>query len=478
MIGIEPVSPMTAQPAGSSETIIAASTPAGHGALAVVRVCGPGTLRFLSRFCRPTVLPADADEGQVAAYFAARVRRSVLSRILDPRGETLDEGLILFFAGPQSYTGEDTAELSFHGNPHLVRAFVLGVIESRLARSAEGGEFTRRAFLSGKIDLTQAEGVRRIIEARSEYEARAGRRLLSGALSTRLSRLRSGLVGLKAETEAEVDFSTEDLTFTTIPERRNRVSELVTQIDDIAERGRLANRAVQGLQLAIAGVPNAGKSSLLNQILGWERAIVSEIPGTTRDFVTEELHIEGTVLRIMDTAGLRESIEEVEREGVRRSRREIERSQIVLHVIDGSRAAYPDIGDFVDRPEVVNVLNKTDSLHPEAWGRQGAIPTPSLVRVSCKTGDGLGDLRNAIALRVRDSCPPGDPILLEDRQREHLAQIRDALMRTQELWNQQAPQEIVAIELDTCLEQIGLITGRVTTDEVLGRIFSMFCVGK
>ena len=384
-----------------------------------------------------------------------------------------------FFPGPASYTGQDSAEFSLHGNPHLVRAFVLGVIESGLARTAEGGEFTRRAFLAGKIDLTQAEGVRRIIEARSEYEVLAGRRLLSGALSRLLSRLRSGLVGLKAETEAEVDFSTEDLTFDSVAERRERASDLLGRVNEIVERGALSNRAVQGMQLALAGVPNAGKSSLLNQILGWERAIVSSVPGTTRDFVTEELHLEGTVLRIMDTAGLREAVGEVEREGVRRSRREIERSHVILHVIDGSRPAYREIQDFASRPETINVVNKADVLHPEAWDdRTEKAPRSNIVRVSCKTGEGLGDLRLSIAARIREAVPAGDPLLLEDRQREHLILIKEALSRILQLWDEAAPQEIVAIELDTCLEQVGLMTGRVTSEEILGRIFSVFCVGK
>ncbi len=493
MTGTEAFGPHSGPSQRADDTIVAVATPSGHGAIGLVRISGPGTLRLLGRFCRSVHEPTQSGE-QLTVHLTRHPRRAVLCRLVDVQGHALDEGLVVFFRGPRSYTGQDAAEISLHGNPHLLRAFVLGVLESGLARSAEGGEFTRRAFLAGKLDLTQAEGVRRLIEARSEYEARAGRRLVAGALSRLVSRLRSGLVGLKAETEAEVDFSTEDLTFASMEERRARLDRLVELIDEINERGRAAGRVVSGLQMALAGVPNAGKSSLLNQIVGWERAIVSEVPGTTRDFLTEELHIGGSVVRIMDTAGLRHTEEMIEKEGVRRSRREIEKSHIILHVIDGSRPAYPELDEFCGRPEVINIINKCDILHSAAWsavvgeaGPPGPAPDPQgpresevapVVRVSCRTGEGLDELRERIAKRVRASYPTGDPILLEDRHREHLLRVRGALLRVRELWDEAAPQEIVAIELDAALEEIGRISGGVTTEEILGRIFSEFCVGK
>lgn len=456
------------------QTIVAAATPPGHGALGVVRLSGPSVVSLLARYCRPLkVATIDA-----LSYYSAHPRRALRFEFVTDDGQILDDGLLTYFPGPASYTGEDCAELTLHGNPHLLRRVVLTFLESELVRPAEGGEFTRRAFLNGKLDLTQAEAVRRVIEARSEYEARAGRRLLGGALSKLVSRLRSELVGLKAEVEAEVDFSTEDLTFQTRAEREERARGLLERISEILERSNAAGRVAQGLQLSLAGVPNAGKSSLLNQILGWERAIVSEVPGTTRDAVSEELHIGGTVLRIVDTAGLRDTQDSVEREGVRRSKQEIERSQIVLWVIDGSRQTYPEIESMLGRAGVIAVLNKIDQLHPEAWSGEGLAQGQVMVRVSCKTGAGMTELRQAIAAAAGAAIPTGEALLLEDRHRFHLERVAAALQRLLDLWKGGAPQEIAALEVDQALEEIGQLVGRVTNEEVLGRIFSVFCVGK
>lgn len=430
-----------------------------------------------------------------------------------PGQETiLDDGLFVFYRAPASYTGEDTLEISLHGNPVIARHFILSVCDHLNIRPAEPGEFTRRAFQNGKLDLLEAEAVRRLIDARSIFELHASRKLYDGELTRMISRFRSALIHLKAETEAEVDFSTEDLTFESRDQMVQRVQDLRTGIADILERSRSAARITDGVQIALSGVPNAGKSSLLNRMLGWERSIVSEIEGTTRDFVTEEIELGGLPVRFVDTAGLRDSEDRVEQEGVKRSRQQMEKSVLVLHVCDLARDPYPEPG-IPDRP-VWHILNKIDAVddrRKKAWkdhlgehiqkklsafSDQGSartsapIPDPSrstdtfprspdrIYELSCKTGDGLDILRQALGDYLQSQTSAIDPFYLEERHRYHFTRIDDALGTLLELWQQDAPAEICAMELDTALSHCGELTGHISTEEVLGRIFSVFCVGK
>lgn len=455
-----------------SDTIIAVATAPGRGAVGIVRVSGPNALPILKKFCRSAATSPASPGIHSIPDFSRSPRKQFFCSITDAFGADLDTGLVVFFPGPRSYTGEDTAEFSLHGSRLLLRDFVRVVTDSGLARPADAGEFTRRAFLNGKMDLAQAEAVRRIVDARSEFELKSGRRALAGELSRMVSRFRSALIGLKAETEAEVDFSDEDLTFETRERRRLRVQSLLDEIEKIVEGGQAALRLADGFQIALAGVPNAGKSSLLNRMLGWDRSIVSETPGTTRDYVTEEFQIDGVSVRLVDTAGLRDTGDSVEEEGVRRSKKEIHRSEIVLHVIDGSRPDYAE--PFEARDNVIDVVNKSDKLHPESgWERvkeRGVL-------ISCNTGEGLESLRAAIHARMFAGASH-EPMLVEERQRYHFLKIREALRTVLTLWNDNAPDEITAIEIDRALEHCGEITGRISTEEILGRIFSLFCVGK
>ncbi len=457
-------------PAAFEDTIIAASTPPGRGALGIVRLSGPAVLEVLSRHCiRRGGAKGDAE------YFRAHPRRSIFCDIVDENGAMIDEGLVVFFAGPASYTGEDGAEISLHGNPLLLRRFIMSVLTGEGLRPADAGEFTRRAFLNGRMDLTQAEAVARVIEARGDYELNAGRKLLTGELSRMVSRFRSGLISLKAETEAEVDFSTEDLTFESREQRRVRVEKLIVDIDSILERADSTARLTDGFQVALAGIPNAGKSSLLNMMLGWERAIVSPIPGTTRDYVSEELQLDGVVLRIVDTAGLRESEDRVEEEGVRRSRKQIAESRIVLHVIDASMPSY-EAPELPGGASVIHVHNKIDQLNEEQAGEISM--DGNNVRLSCKTGDGMDDLKDALRNIIFSDGAKSDPLLLEDRHRFHFSRTRDSLAKVLELWEHGAPDEVTALEIDNALDHTGRITGTISNEEILGRIFSLFCVGK
>lgn len=441
-------------------TIAAIATYPGHAALGTIRVSGPGTLDILSRFVvAPDLKPIPFSNQPRHSFFAKFMDANVL----------VDEVVAVYFKGPHSYTGEDSAEITFHGNPILLKSALRLLVESGI-RLAEPGEFTSRAFRNGRLDLTRAESVKRLIEAKSEYELSAARAIYGGELSRRMSILRSAMIGLKAETEAEVDFSTEDLTFQSREERRARVMGLIGELDSLLARGSATGRIREGISIAIVGVPNAGKSSLLNRLLGYDRAIVTEVAGTTRDTLSEELQIAGIPVRLVDTAGIRETNDIVEREGVRRSQRELEESTLVIHVIDGSRESYASIVES-DRENVIHVINKADRLHP------GANPG-SAIQVSCLTGAGMDHVEEAIRDRVLERPESRDPILLEERHRFHLLAMKATLTKIMELWQQNAPDEITALEIDDVIDHIGSITGRISNEEILGRIFSTFCVGK
>lgn len=459
------------------DTIVAVSTASGSGAVGIVRISGPAVLAILNRHCRNI-------KNDARPRFEDRPRAALHCRFFANESDSLiDEGLIVFFPGPHSYTGEDVAEISLHGNPLILRDAVNAILAAnRDTRPARPGEFTRRAYLAGRMDLSRAEAVHRIVTARTELELEAGRKNLYGELSRNMSRFRSAIIHLKAETEAEVDFSTEDLTFESLEQRRLRARDLIAQIDELLRRGRETERLRHGFQVALAGVPNAGKSSLLNRMLGWDRSIVSPVPGTTRDYVSEEIDLDGVMMRFVDTAGLRESDDVIEAQGVRLSHQALQNSQIILHVIDGERERYdlPDLriaGEHA--PEVIHVFNKSD-VRDVRDDYAPVLPAKAVtIAVSCKTGAGIEELRQRLRQIVfADDAAAQDPLLLEDRHRYHLSHVREALERVLELWEHRAPDEVVALELDEALFHAGAVTGRIDNEEILGRIFSVFCVGK
>ena len=454
-------------PPPADDTIIAVSSPYGRGAIGLIRISGPLVLSALNRLCKPVS----------GSKFLPR--KSVLSEFLSSDGEFIDEGLVVYFPAPNSYTGEDVAELSFHGNPLILRHFILESLKIEGIRPAEPGEFTRRAYLNQKLDLPRAEAVTRIIDAKSDYELIAGRKMLRGELGKILSRFRSAMISLKAETEAEVDFSTEDLTFENREVRIKTIRSLIDEIDRILEKSAVASRIAGGVRIAIVGLPNAGKSSLMNAMLGWDRSIVSHIEGTTRDYLSEDMEIDGVGVKFIDTAGLRETSDEIEKEGVRRSKSEIQKSNIILHVIDsksGKIDSIDSVREFMQSAKIIHIFNKSDLA--EKQGDADVFEGEESIFLSCKTGENLGLLKEIIKNIIFTNPSSKDPMLLEERHRYHFERIKTALLRVIELWHQNAPDEIAAIEIDSALSHIGEISGKVSTEEVLGRIFSMFCIGK
>ncbi len=431
-------------------TIAALATPPGEGAIAVVRVSGPDAFAIASRVFRgPELKP----------------RTATFGRIVDGGG-VVDEVVATAFAGPASYTGEDVVEISGHGGI-LVAARVLETVLAAGARAAGPGEFSQRAFLNGKMDLTQAEAVMDLIRAQTPRAARAAVQQMAGRIGEETRQIADAILDVVAHLEAFIDFPDEDIAPESGEQFRERISAARQRIDALlatAEEGRILR---EGVRLAICGRPNAGKSSLLNRLVGYDRAIVSAVPGTTRDTVEETISLRGIPFRVVDTAGLRESDDAVEQEGMRRTRAAVAEADVVIHLVDATEPAH-------DPPHAdgeILVVNKVDLA---------ASSVPGAVAISCATGEGL-DLLVATLLERVSAGNVGDReslAAINARHQGSLTRANDALAQAAaELESGVAP-EFVAIELRLALEAVGEVTGMVDIENILGRIFSTFCIGK
>jgi len=444
----------------AGDTIAAIATPGGTGAVSVIRVSGPRALEVVAGAC--------------ARKHPWQDRRATLCRVRAGDGAVVDEVLATVFHAPRSYTGEPVAELSTHGGRLVTRRVLERLLECG-ARVAQPGEFTERAFLNGKLDLTQAEAVMDLISAQSALALRAAHEQLEGRLGRRTEELREQLIGTVAQLEAWIDFPEEDIDPATGEALRARLAEVlggVRQLLATADQGRILR---EGLRTVICGRPNAGKSSLMNRLLGSDRAIVSGTEGTTRDTIEELLSIDGVPVRMVDTAGLREEADEVEREGMRRTMVEAGRADLLVVVVDASLPPASALPREV--PEVgrrITVLNKCDlGEHPEWQGREGA-------RVSCLDGSGIDALRH----RVRELAELGEAdwgehsVAINARHRDRLMAAESALQAADDALAAGSEPEIVALDLREALECIGEIAGRIDSEEILGSIFSQFCIGK
>ena len=447
------------------DTIVAVATPPGRGAIGVVRLSGPRAQEILRQ-----LVPGAAT--------APRVARVSRVRVVDAAGyETYDDAVALHFAAPHSYTGEDVAEISAHGNPILLE----GVVRAAMgcgARLAEPGEFTLRAFLNGKRDLPQAEAVADLIEAATPAQARAAADQLHGTLTARIGAIDAELFDLLARVEASLDFPDEGYHFAEPATIADTLGGIIGNIDALladAGRGRMLR---EGATVVIAGRPNVGKSSLFNALLGSDRAIVTDVPGTTRDLVAERVDIEGLALTLVDTAGLRPTIDPVEREGVARSSQAHAASSLVLVVLDQSEALTDDDRRVLEatreRPRLV-VKNKSDR-HDRCELADIAAP---VVAVSAQTGDGMTALRAAIVRALTASEPLRDtPAITNTRHVALLGEARAALARGRAAAMAEAPEEFIAADLQQARERLDEIVGKRTSDDVLRHIFERFCIGK
>ena len=433
------------------ETIAAVATPPGRGGIGIVRVSGPKAAQI-----------ARAVTGQLPAPRAAR-----LCSFGDSRGECVDEGIALYFPAPHSYTGEDVLELQGHGGPVVTHA-VLGAVLDAGARLAEPGEFTRRAFLNGRLDLAQAEAVADLIDAASREAARSAMRSLRGDFSAAIARLVAGVTELRALTEAMLDFPEEEVDSLHRSDAAARLAQLRAALEDVIAKSRQGSLLRNGIHVVLAGRPNVGKSSLLNRLAGEERAIVTAVPGTTRDAVREPIQIEGVPIVVVDTAGLRESGDEIERLGMERTRRELERADVVLVVVEAGRLEAPD-EPLPAAGSRIDVVNKIDLVPGTEPGRRG-----NAAYVSALTGAGLEELRRALLEAAGWSSRGESVFLARERHLRSLAAARAHL----EAAAAQAQWEFFAEDLRLAQQALGEITGRVSADDLLGEIFSRFCIGK
>ena len=450
------------------ETITALATPPGEGALAVIRISGPTALTVADAVFRGAKSPSDLQE-----------RNVVFGRIIDAKGEVIDEVLLTVFKNPRSYTGEDLVEISGHGGS-FVASRVLAVVLEAGARMARPGEFTERAFHNGKLDLTQAEAVMDLISAGTPRAARAAAAQLEGRIGQEIHALRGELLECMAHLEAFIDFPEEGIdpeSGVALRRRMESIAERLAILLATADEGRLLR---EGITLALCGAPNAGKSSLLNRLLGAERAIVNETPGTTRDTIEERASLGGYPFRVIDTAGLRETVDAVEQEGVRRARYAAEQSDLRIHLVDAA-----DLSDEATIPtplfdDEILVYNKRDLL-------TDCATLPGGIVISCHTGEGIDSLIQTIISKVTGHSKGEKGVHVETTQ-DHAAinarhqgclkRASSSLGAAMDLLGAGDPPELVAVELRTALGAVGEVVGEAGTEEILGKIFSSFCIGK
>jgi tRNA modification GTPase len=447
-----------------TDTIVAIATAPGQAGIGILRLSGPLAVTIAERVAGPGLAP----------------RQATYRTFRDMAGDLLDSGLILYFPAPHSFTGEDVVEFQGHGSP-----MVLQMIQDQLmglgARLARPGEFTERAFLNGKMDLVQAEAVADLIASSSTEAARGANRSLSGEFSERVHQIDALVVDLRMFIEAAIDFPDEDIDLLAegqIAVRVGRIIESLESLRDTCAQGVILR---DGIKLALIGPPNVGKSSLLNRLAGDSRAIVSSIPGTTRDLIKADLDLAGLPVELVDTAGLRESDDEVEREGVRRALDEAENADIIIYINDIDRSTEWSVGsddafDLTD-PRVLSVLNKLDLLSADRSAVIEQAEQRGFVLVSALTGAGIDELRSAIRERA-GFAPPGNLFTARKRHLVALDQALSALDRARTLASNGLAGELIAEELKAAHLALGEIVGQMSSDALLGEIFSRFCIGK
>jgi tRNA modification GTPase len=448
-----------------NDTIVARSTALGEAALAVIRLTGSEACEITQKLLKQKKKLAD----QI-------VRQATLTKVYDLKGNLLDEGLLLRFKGPHSYTGEDSIEFQGHGGKLVAQRVVEAFVQAG-ARLAEPGEFTQRAFLNGKLDLTQAEAVMDVIHAQSDLALKAAQAQLNGSLGQRAEKMRQAVIEVVAHLEAYIDFPEEDISPEVGIGMRDKIKKLIEDTEFLlatAEQGRVLR---EGARTAIVGMPNAGKSSLMNLLVGYDRAIVSPIAGTTRDTVSEWLQVEGIALQLVDTAGLRESADEVEQLGIERTLAAIESADLLLEVVDGTQSIQQTQRCHIPermKDKSVLVLNKTDiGIHSD-W-----VNVPA-VNLSCVSGRGLLDLRHQIhtILQLNAEEMKMDTCFINTRHRCAFEQVKLALSESLKMLETQAPVELTALHLREALDYLGEVVGRTDIESILDVVFSSFCIGK
>ena len=472
---------------GLEDTICAIATPVGEGGIGIVRLSGPQALLVASQVVRlrsglplSSVLSHTLHLADLVIPAMANQRNLRQGHKEAPVSGLLDEALVVYMKGPRSFTAEDVVEIQSHGGA-LVLGMVCKVCLESGARMAEPGEFTKRAFLNGRLDLTQAEAVLDTIRATSSVGLNIAQRQLRGDLGREVEQARSSLLTVLAHVEAGIDFVDEDIAFLQRDELLRIVSEafgVVQKLEATAQEGRILR---EGARVVILGRPNVGKSSLLNRLLREERAIVTAIPGTTRDVIEESIDLDGVMIRLIDTAGVRQTVDIVEQEGIKRTRATQDEADLLLLVLDVSALLTSDDQDLLrmvrDRRHVV-LLNKADlagTVEPDA-----ALAGHPVYPISAKTGLGIETVKLALrAQLVSGGVEAAESVTVTNvRHRDALRRAGESLGQALESVQSGMAGELVSIDVRAAADALGEITGAITTDEILGRIFSEFCIGK
>jgi len=451
-----------------TDTIAAIATAPGRGGIGIVRLSGAKAFAIAATI---SGIPVERLQPRFAQYATFR----------DGNGEAIDEGLVLPFRAPASFTGEDVVELHGHGGP-VVMDLLLAACLALGARMARPGEFSERAFLNDKLDLAQAEAIADLIDARSAAAARGAVRSLQGVFSDCISALVDALIHLRTYVEASIDFPEEEVDFLADGQVAAMLSVLENDLDELLRQTRTATLLREGIAVVIAGRPNAGKSSLLNALVGREAAIVTPIAGTTRDLLREQVAIDGIPLNLIDTAGLRESADPVEQEGIRRAWAEVRNADIVLLLVDGTAQAGMDadvlwpefVAALAPQQVVIVVRNKSDLSGEPA----GEIAGTAAVAISAKSGAGIDALRAAIRQQAGAGDTGESPFVARRRHLDALQRARAALASGRRQLEQARAGELLAEDLRIAQQALGEITGEFSADDLLGSIFSSFCIGK
>ncbi|MFD3229259.1 tRNA uridine-5-carboxymethylaminomethyl(34) synthesis GTPase MnmE [Rahnella aceris] len=452
----------------TSDTIIAQATPPGRGGVGILRISGR----------------AARDVAQAVLGKLPKPRYADYLPFQDADGSALDQGIALWFPGPNSFTGEDVLELQGHGGPVILDLLLKRIIALENVRIARPGEFSERAFLNDKLDLAQAEAIADLIDASSEQAARSAVNSLQGAFSNRIHHLVEALTHLRIFVEAAIDFPDEEIDFLSDGKIEAKLNTVMGDLDAVRAEARQGSLLREGMKVVIAGRPNAGKSSLLNALAGREAAIVTDIAGTTRDVLREHIHLDGMPLHIIDTAGLREASDEVERIGIERAWNEIEQADLVLFMVDGTTTEATEPADiwpeFMARLPaslpIVVVRNKAD-ITGEALG-QTEVNGHSLIRLSARTGDGVDLLRDHLKQVMGFNHNMEGGFLARRRHLQALEQAAQHLVQGKDQLLGAWAGELLAEELRLAQQSLSEITGEFTSDDLLGRIFSSFCIGK
>ena len=482
----------------NEDTICAPATVPGTGAISVIRVSGPEALTIADKVVRCRKGTVSEAEGYTLKFGTA----------VDKDGAVLDEVLVSVFRAPHSYTGENSVEISCHASSYIVSS-LMDLLYEAGARAAEPGEFTQRAFLNGKMDLAQAEAVADVIASQNAAAHRIAFRQMKGGFSSELRAMRSELLELVSLMELELDFSEEEVEFADRSRLDSLLENITAHVSKLIDSFRLGNAIKNGVPVAIAGATNTGKSTLLNALLGEDRAIVSDIHGTTRDTIEETLNIDGILFRFIDTAGIRETTEIVEQIGIERTFRKISEASIVLGMVDLTRDfestcdTIRSITDTVDFScqKLVFLLNKTDISEVnknviienfivsllnnkdikcnscDVYGNSAS--DVQIIPISARTGSGITDLRSVLAASQRDLLADSDTTLVTNqRHAQALSDARESLLRVREGLASGLPTDLAAQDIREAIYHIGSIVGEISSDEVLGNIFRNFCIGK